>query len=141
MKLPGQATLQISVSQERPCLNCDALFLTRQAPFALPASLQKENGKIIAPACTVKMVSKHSKPDTTPPAENLVPKGSHWVDLTEPGSIVVIEQPEGQSCAAVGGIMAQRMKVRGVVGCVVGGRVRDLAELRSSELPVCEQRI
>lgn len=85
-------------------------------------------------------MSKHSKPDTTPPTENLVPKGSHWVDLTEPGSIVVIEQPEGQKCAAVGGIMAERMKVRGVAGCVVGGRVRDLPELRSSELPVCQQR-
>ncbi|KEF57644.1 uncharacterized protein A1O9_05562 [Exophiala aquamarina CBS 119918] len=32
--------------------------------------------------------------------------------------------------------MAQRMKVRGVAGCVVGGRARDLAELRSSELPI-----
>lgn len=117
------------------------MVLTRQVPFALPPSLQKDNGKIIGPACTVKMVSKHSKPESEPPAENAIPKGSHWVDLTEPGSVVVIEQPEGQSCAAVGGIMAQRMKVRGAAGCVVGGRVRDLAELRSSQLPVCEQRI
>lgn len=33
--------------------------------------------------------------------------------------------------------MAQRMKVRGALGCVVGGRVRDLAELKESQLPVC----
>lgn len=65
-----------------------------------------------------------------------MPKGSHWVDLTEPGTIVVIEQPEGQKCAAVGGIMAQRMKVRGAAGCVVGGRVRDFAELKNSGLTV-----
>ena len=32
--------------------------------------------------------------------------------------------------------MAQRMKVRGVAGCVVGGRVRDMAELKDSLLPV-----
>ncbi|KAK5087660.1 hypothetical protein LTR70_002977 [Exophiala xenobiotica] len=32
--------------------------------------------------------------------------------------------------------MASRMQVRGVRGCVVGGRVRDLAELKSSGLPV-----
>ena len=32
--------------------------------------------------------------------------------------------------------MAQRMKFRGVAGCVVGGRVRDMAELKDSHLPV-----
>ncbi|KAK5443442.1 hypothetical protein LTS15_010587 [Exophiala xenobiotica] len=91
--------------------------------------------KVIAPACTLKLVSKNSPPESTPPAENAIPKGSHWVDLTEPGSIVVIDQPEGQKCAAVGGIMAQRMKKRGVAGCIIGGRVRDMAELKSSQLP------
>lgn len=65
-----------------------------------------------------------------------VPNGQHWVDMTEEGTIVVIDQPEGQSCAAIGGIMANRMQKNGVVGCVVGGRVRDLAELKSSGLPV-----
>lgn len=65
-----------------------------------------------------------------------IPKGSHWVDMTEAGTIVVIEQPLGQTCAALGGIMATRMKVRGVEGCVVGGRVRDLSELANSGLPV-----
>jgi regulator of RNase E activity RraA len=84
-------------------------------------------------------VSKISPPSSPPPAENTVPKGSHWVDLTEPGSIVVIDQPEDQKCAAVGGIMALRMKARGVAGCVVGGRVRDMAELQDSQLPVSEE--
>lgn len=32
--------------------------------------------------------------------------------------------------------MATRMAVRGVIGCVVGGRVRDLVELEKSGLPV-----
>lgn len=49
---------------------------------------------------------------------------------------MVIEQPEGQSCAAIGGIMALRMKTRGAMGCVVGGRVRDLEELNNCGLPV-----
>ena len=65
-----------------------------------------------------------------------VPDGKHWVDMTEEGTIVVIDQPEGQSCAAIGGIMANRMKTNGVEGCVVGGRIRDLAELKASGLPV-----
>ncbi len=34
--------------------------------------------------------------------------------------------------------MAQRMKARGVAGCVIGGRCRDLAELKESQLPVSE---
>ena len=56
--------------------------------------------------------------------------------MTEADSILVIEQPEDQTCAAIGGIMATRMKIRGVMGCVVSGRVRDLAELANSGLPV-----
>ncbi|KAI1625918.1 ribonuclease E inhibitor RraA/Dimethylmenaquinone methyltransferase [Exophiala viscosa] len=114
-------------------------FLVDIEPFALPqssAANQNTTNKIIAPACTVKLVPKQSPPDSTPPAENTIPKGSHWVDLTESGSVVVIDQPEGQKCAAVGGMMAARMKIRGVAGCIVGGRVRDITELKSSELPI-----
>lgn len=65
-----------------------------------------------------------------------IPKGSHWADETEEDTILVIEQPATQTCAAVGGIMAARMKIRGLRGCVVSGRVRDLAELKKSGLPV-----
>jgi hypothetical protein len=111
-----------------------------EAPITLlPGSIgaESELKKVIAPACTLKLVPKHSPPESTPAAENSIPKGSHWVDLTEPGTVVVIDQPEGQKCAAVGGMMAQRMKLRGVAGCVIGGRFRDLAELRESQLPVC----
>ena len=66
-----------------------------------------------------------------------VPKSCHWVDVTDPGTVLVVEQPEGQKCAAVGGIMALRMHVRGVLGCVVGGRVRDMVEFAKIGLPVC----
>lgn len=49
----------------------------------------------------------------------------------------MLEQPAGQTCAVLGGIMASRMKYLGVRGVVVNGRVRDLAELKSSGLSVC----
>ena len=74
-----------------------------------------------------------SLPDTDTHA---IPKGSHWVDMADAGTIVVIEQPTGQACAAIGGIMALAMKRRGAEGCLVGGRVRDLEELSNSSLPV-----
>lgn len=65
-----------------------------------------------------------------------IPKGSHWADVTEEGTILMIDQPRHQTNAVVGGMMASRMKIRGVVGCVVSGRVRDLSELKNSGLPV-----
>jgi regulator of RNase E activity RraA len=109
-------------------------------PFALgsiPTHQAENHEKIIAPAQTLKLVSKNAKPEPLPEgSESAVPKDKHWIDMTEEGTVVVIEQPDGQSCAAIGGIMARRMKVRGVSACVVGGRVRDVAELRATSLPV-----
>jgi regulator of RNase E activity RraA len=105
-------------------------------PFAHLSSYPAA-AKIIAPASTLKLIPKHLVASTTLPGpDHEIPNGSHWVDLTEPGTIMVIEQPEGQKCAAVGGIMALRMRVRGVQGVVVGGRVRDLGELSETGLAV-----
>lgn len=65
-----------------------------------------------------------------------IPPGTHWVDWAQPNTVVLIDQPAGQNCAAVGGIMALRMKVLGVKAAVVNGRIRDLAEQQETELPV-----
>lgn len=51
--------------------------------------------------------------------------------------MAILDQPHGQFCAVLGGIMAVRMSYLGVKGTVVNGRVRDLGELRESKLPVC----
>lgn len=68
--------------------------------------------------------------------EGNIPAGKHWVDCTEPGTVVVISQPRGQICAVLGGIMALRMSVLGAKGVVAYGRVRDIEELRETGLPV-----
>ncbi|RMD43243.1 hypothetical protein DV735_g1883, partial [Chaetothyriales sp. CBS 134920] len=107
-------------------------------PFALgqvPLHDADRHAKVIAPARTLKLVSKGSQ-TAEEASGHAVPKGSHWADITEPGTILVIEQPEEQTCAAVGGIMAQKMKVNGVQACVVGGRVRDQQELKDSQLAI-----
>ena len=65
-----------------------------------------------------------------------IPSGTHWVDHTIPGSIVVISQPKGQICAVLGGIMALRMSVIGAEGVIAWGRVRDVEELKETGLPV-----
>jgi len=93
------------------------------------------NRVIIAPASTVQFVPRSASNLAGYPEAN-IPNGKHWVDLTEPDTIVVISQPKGQICAVLGGIMALRMKVIGAKGVVAYGRVRDVDELRETELPV-----
>ena len=89
----------------------------------------------IAPASTVLFAPKASTDLSGYPEAN-VPQGKHYVDLTEPETIVVISQPQGQICAVLGGIMALRMKVLNAKGVVVHGRVRDIEELAAAGLPV-----
>jgi regulator of RNase E activity RraA len=89
----------------------------------------------IAPASTVLFAPKNAPDLSSYPPKN-VPAGKHYVDLTEPETIVVLSQPKGQICAVLGGIMALRMQMRNAQGVVVHGRVRDMAELRESGLPV-----
>ena len=97
--------------------------------------------KIIARASTFKFTPKSSSSlpasETTPEDKHGFPAGTHWVDWAEPGTIAVIDQPDGQHCAVLGGIMAVRMKYMGLQGAVVNGRVRDLGEIMGCRLPVC----
>ncbi|KAL6866673.1 ribonuclease E inhibitor RraA/Dimethylmenaquinone methyltransferase [Trichoderma novae-zelandiae] len=95
----------------------------------------------VAPVFTVLFAPKGQQPAGVSesggslPAQN-IPRDAHWADLAEPGTFAVLKQPEGQTNAVCGGIMALRMKVRQVAGILVAGRVRDLDELRSTNLPI-----
>lgn len=93
--------------------------------------------KIIGYASTVKFIPKDDPlPTESQDEKHGFKAGSHWVDHTDANTIVLLDQPRGQKCAILGGIMASRMKVRGVRGAIVNGRVRDLAEIRSLGFPV-----
>jgi hypothetical protein len=94
-----------------------------------------KNEITIAPASTVLFASKAGK-DAAQLPEGNIPSGQHYVDLTQSDSIVILSQPEDQKCAVLGGIMALRMKVLNARGIVVHGRVRDIEELKSTDLPV-----
>lgn len=89
---------------------------------------------IIAPACTVQFVPKSDNAGDY--GQSNIHNGRHWVDLVEKDCIVVESQPSGQTNAVCGGIMALRMKVLGVKGIVVYGRIRDVDELEETELMV-----
>ncbi|KAJ0164165.1 4-hydroxy-4-methyl-2-oxoglutarate aldolase [Colletotrichum tanaceti] len=87
----------------------------------------------IAPASTILFARKGKTLDS--PQSN-IPKDTHWVDMTQAGTVVIIRQPDGQKNAVCGGIMAVRMKVRQAKAVVVVGRARDLGELASTGLPI-----
>ena len=109
-----------------------------QDPFSVALS---DNGrfKIIAPASTVQFQPKfevNGNPCTPKVESSNIESGKHWVDMTQLGTIVVIQQPEGQKCAVVGGIMALRMSKLGAKAVVVSGRVRDIDELQAVGMPI-----
>lgn len=100
-----------------------------------PSAAESNSSTVtIAPASTVLFAPKSGDISSYGPSN--IPDGSHWVDLTAPETIVVLSQPLGQKNAVCGGIMALRMKVCGAKGIVVGGRVRDIEELKSTGLPL-----
>ncbi|KAJ2893876.1 dlpA [Zalerion maritima] len=92
----------------------------------------------VAPASTVLFAPKGSSPKSRPPSypEPNIPAASHWADLTQPGTIVVIRQPDGHRNAVCGGIMALRISQCHAKGIVVWGRARDISELKSTGLPI-----
>lgn len=94
----------------------------------------------IAAASTVVFASKNGHDAAGLPDANIPPE-THWVDLSEPGTIIVMAQPEGQKCAVLGGIMALRMQVLDAKGIVVHGRVRDIDELNETGLPVSASQL
>ena len=112
-------------------------------PLLHTSSIPKpEPRKVLAPASTFLMIPKATKSFPTPPkmpdtmpASNLS-DSRPYADYTESGTIVVISQPAGQSCAVVGGIMAARMQHLGAEGIVVDGRVRDITALNQTQLPI-----
>lgn len=55
-----------------------------------------------------------------------IPKGQNWTDIVSPGTVSVIQQPKGQAVALIGDIMVTRLNIRGILGCVVDGRSRDV---------------
>ncbi|KAI9151835.1 4-hydroxy-4-methyl-2-oxoglutarate aldolase [Paramyrothecium foliicola] len=106
-------------------------FIADLTPYVLPDGAG--SAKTIAPISTMMFAPKGENLDT--PSSN-IPEGVHWADLSEPGTIVVLKQPPGQKNAVCGGIMALRMSVLNVKGILTAGRIRDLAELKSTGLPI-----
>ena len=60
----------------------------------------------------------------------------HFVDAIPEGSVVCISQPANTTNAVWGGLMTARAQVKGALGVIVDGRIRDLNEQREAGFPV-----
>ena len=58
------------------------------------------------------------------------------IDLAQPGDVIVIDGRGHKDSAIWGGLMARSAMKQGVVGVVVDGAVRDVAEIRQLQFPV-----
>ncbi|RDA92437.1 hypothetical protein CP533_6450 [Ophiocordyceps camponoti-saundersi (nom. inval.)] len=143
---PMSAEAITRLKQYTACDVSDALLKLKSpaAGFIANLNVYGKTSKTItvAPVSTVLFITKGQAPSVEDdfPASNL-PANLHWTDVVEPDSFVVIKQPPGQINAVCGGIMALRIKIRGAKGIAVAGRVRDVAELTSTELPVMRAKI
>ncbi|KAF7185927.1 4-hydroxy-4-methyl-2-oxoglutarate aldolase/4-carboxy-4-hydroxy-2-oxoadipate aldolase [Pseudocercospora fuligena] len=132
-----------------PCDVADALLVINVAGAGHLANIHpiptRSHGKnrIVAPISTIIFVSKDHKPSPASPHDEIpggilqesnLPKDKHWTDVPPSGSVVLMQQPEDQVVAVLGDIVASRYKMRGVLGCFVDGRVRDI----SSQAEMCD---
>ncbi|CAJ0548953.1 Ff.00g025660.m01.CDS01 [Fusarium sp. VM40] len=93
-------------------------FVADLNPYSFPEG--DATSVTVAPVSTVLFAPKGQ--DLLETQKN-IPEGTHWADLTEAETIVVLKQPDGQKNAVCGGIMAVRMKVCQAKGIVVAGRI------------------
>jgi 4-hydroxy-4-methyl-2-oxoglutarate aldolase len=58
------------------------------------------------------------------------------IEAAQPGDIIVVEQHSGVDAASWGGILTLGAKLRGVVGAIADGPVRDIDQSRQLDFPV-----
>ena len=68
-------------------------------------------------------------PGIVVPESSNVPSDKHFADLATPGSIVIMQQPSHHTAALCGDILATRYKLRGILGVLTDGRLRDVVRL------------
>jgi regulator of RNase E activity RraA len=96
--------------------------------------LQRSSSRRIAGrAVTVRLVLKDDAPVSDEPPVHL---GATAIELSGPGSIIVIEQRTGVEAGSWGGILSLAAKLRGIEGIVADGPVRDIDEARVYDLPI-----
>jgi 4-hydroxy-4-methyl-2-oxoglutarate aldolase len=87
--------------------------------------------KFAGPAVTV-MMKKEEHKEGAAASQGMIDA----IDSAPAGSVYVIVLEDGLDYAAIGGLMATTMKVRGLAGAVVDGSIRDLPQIQRLQFPV-----
>ena len=87
--------------------------------------------KFAGPAVTV-MVKKEEHKDGAKGTQGML----DIIDKSPAGSVYVVVMEDGLDIAAIGGLMATAMKVRGFAGAVMDASVRDVPQIKRIQFPV-----
>lgn len=87
--------------------------------------------KFAGPATTV-LMKKEEHSDGASASQGMLDA----IDAAPPGAVYVMVLPNGTDVAAIGGLMATAMKVRGLAGAVLDAAVRDLPQIQRIQFPV-----
>ena len=85
--------------------------------------------KFAGPAVTLVLKKEEHK-------QGALPQLMEVLDTAPAGSVFVMVLPDGADYAAVGGLMATTLRVRGVAGAVVDGSIRDLPQIKRLQFPI-----
>jgi 4-hydroxy-4-methyl-2-oxoglutarate aldolase len=87
--------------------------------------------KFAGPAVTVKMIKEEHK-EGAAATQGMI----EAIDTAPAGSVYVMVLEDGLDYGAIGGLMVTTMKVRGLVGAIVDGSIRDLPQIQRLQFPV-----
>jgi regulator of RNase E activity RraA len=89
--------------------------------------------RITGRAVTYRLVPADQAPATQGAPRHL---GTSAIEAASPGDVIVVEQRTGIDAGSWGGILTLGAKIKGIVGVVVDGPVRDIDEARAYDFPV-----
>jgi 4-hydroxy-4-methyl-2-oxoglutarate aldolase len=82
---------------------------------------------------TVKLIRENATPIVRGNRPHL---GASAIESSDPGDIIVVEQRSGIDCGSWGGLLSLGAKMRGVVGIIADGPVRDVDEANDLDFPI-----
>lgn len=100
------------------------------------SAINPSKTRFIGPAFTVRTVPIREDLERTASMANPGSRLHGTIDKIPPGSVVVYDMGGETRCGAMGDVMIAAMKVRGVVGVVADGAMRDGGAIAEMGLPV-----
>ncbi len=91
--------------------------------------------RMVGYAFTLRFVPMREDLDIDQPVDNLTSKQRIAIESVGPGDVLVIDARGDTNSGTIGDILATRMKVRGAVGVVTDGALRDRVGMEATDWP------